>query len=105
MCQYYAVDGAVTDWHFTHHGRFALGGLGAAMVEATGVTPEGRTTHACTGIYADEHIPVREGWPTPRAMTAADIDRTVLDFQLGAKRALAAGFDFVELHGAHGYLL
>ena len=38
MCQYVADDGHVVDWHFAHHGRFALGGVGAAMVESTGVT-------------------------------------------------------------------
>ena len=57
MCQYYAVDGAVTDWHHAHHARYALGGLGAAFVEATGVTPDGRTTYGCTGLYSDAHIP------------------------------------------------
>ena len=162
MCQYYAVDGAITDWHIAHHGKFALGGLGAALVEATSVTPEGRTTHGCTGIYDDAHIagfariaalyrshgtspgiqlthsgrkasaarpwdgaaplprdgdepgwetvapsaiPLREGWHTPRALTVPEIDETVLAFSTAGKRSLAAGFDFVELHGAHGYLL
>ena len=162
MCQYYADDGAVTDWHFAHHGRFALSGLGAAFVEATAVSAEGRTTYGCTGIYRDDHIPgwarivstyraqntaigiqlthsgrkssaarpwhgaapltanggepawqtiapsaipLREGWPAPRAMSIAEIDEAVRDFQMAAKRALAADFDLLELHGAHGYLL
>ncbi|SHH30954.1 alkene reductase [Ferrimonas marina] len=42
---------------------------------------------------------------TPRAMTQADIDATIADFVQAAKNAMAAGFDAVELHGAHGYLI
>jgi 2,4-dienoyl-CoA reductase-like NADH-dependent reductase (Old Yellow Enzyme family) len=44
-------------------------------------------------------------YPAPRAMTVAEIERTVEDFRKGAAHALAAGFDVVEVHGAHGYLL
>jgi 2,4-dienoyl-CoA reductase-like NADH-dependent reductase (Old Yellow Enzyme family) len=162
MCQYYADEGAVTDWHFAHHGRFALSGLGAAFVEATAVSAEGRTTYGCTGLYHDGHIPglarivstyraqntaigiqlthsgrkssaarpwdgaapltasggergwetlapsaipLREGWPTPRAMSVTEIEEVVRDFRTAAQRALAADFDLLELHGAHGYLL
>lgn len=41
----------------------------------------------------------------PRAMTQTDIDATINDFVQAAKNAMHAGFDAVELHGAHGYLL
>ena len=41
----------------------------------------------------------------PRAMTAEQIDATVERFVTAAARAEAAGFDGVEIHGAHGYLL
>ena len=44
-------------------------------------------------------------YPAPRAMTVAEIEQTVVDFRKGAEHALAAGFDVVEVHGAHGYLL
>ncbi|MDA8252864.1 MAG: NADH:flavin oxidoreductase/NADH oxidase, partial [Rhodospirillales bacterium] len=40
----------------------------------------------------------------PRPMTEADIARVQADFAAAARRALAAGFDLVELHFAHGYL-
>jgi 2,4-dienoyl-CoA reductase-like NADH-dependent reductase (Old Yellow Enzyme family) len=40
----------------------------------------------------------------PREMTAADIDRVQNDFVAAAKRVLAAGFEWLELHAAHGYL-
>jgi 2,4-dienoyl-CoA reductase-like NADH-dependent reductase (Old Yellow Enzyme family) len=44
-------------------------------------------------------------YPAPRAMTVAEIESTVEDFRRAAGYALAAGFDVVEVHGAHGYLL
>lgn len=44
-------------------------------------------------------------YATPRAMTIAEIAATVEDFRRAAEHALAAGFDVVEVHGAHGYLL
>ena len=56
MCQYMAIDGHVQDWHFGHHARFAYGGPALSFVEATGVTPEGRITHGCTGIWDESHI-------------------------------------------------
>src|SRR3989338_2586489 len=42
---------------------------------------------------------------TPQAMTEADIKATIEEFAQGAKNAMAAGFDGIELHGANGYLL
>ena len=56
MCQYSSDDGHVMDWHFAHHARFSLGGVGGAMVEATAITRDGRITHGCNGIYLDSHI-------------------------------------------------
>jgi 2,4-dienoyl-CoA reductase-like NADH-dependent reductase (Old Yellow Enzyme family) len=44
-------------------------------------------------------------YPTPRAMTVEEVKATVRDFVSAAGHALAAGFDVVEIHGAHGYLL
>jgi 2,4-dienoyl-CoA reductase-like NADH-dependent reductase (Old Yellow Enzyme family) len=54
MCQYSARHGVVNDWHFVHLGRFALGGFGLVMVEATGVSPEGRISYADAGLWNDE---------------------------------------------------
>ena len=56
MCQYCADDGHAADWHLAHHGRFSLGGVGGALVEATAVTRDGRITHGCLGIYSDSHV-------------------------------------------------
>jgi len=55
MCQYSADDGSMTDWHFAHLGTFACSGAGLLMVEATGVTREGRISHGCTGLYSDHN--------------------------------------------------
>ncbi|APU21234.1 NADH:flavin oxidoreductase/NADH oxidase [Actinoalloteichus sp. GBA129-24] len=43
--------------------------------------------------------------PAPTALTVDEIQQLVRDFRASAKRALAAGFQIVEVHGAHGYLL
>jgi 2,4-dienoyl-CoA reductase-like NADH-dependent reductase (Old Yellow Enzyme family) len=45
------------------------------------------------------------GYDAPRAMTRADIDAVVAAFAQAARRADEAGFDVVEIHGAHGYLV
>ena len=45
-----------------------------------------------------------EGYPEPRALTVEEIHQLTKDFAAAAKRAVAVGFDVIELHGAHGYL-
>lgn len=161
MCQYQAQDGFVNDWHFTHYGSLAVGGAGLVIVEATAVSPEGRITPGCTGLWKDEQIEgmakvaglikaagavpgiqighagrkasanlpwegddhIRtddpRGWDTiapsaiafggglskvPRKMSMSDIERVRSDFAAAARRALEAGFEWLELHFAHGYL-
>jgi 2,4-dienoyl-CoA reductase-like NADH-dependent reductase (Old Yellow Enzyme family) len=53
MCQYSAADGVMDDWHLVHLGKFALGGAGIVMTEATAVTAEGRITHGDAGLWHD----------------------------------------------------
>lgn len=49
--------------------------------------------------------PFAPGYPTPRELTSDDIAGVIVSFRKAAARALAAGFDVVEIHAAHGYLL
>ena len=55
MAQYKAVDGCPTDWHFVHYAERAKGGAGLIYTEMTCVSPEGRITPGCPGLYAPEH--------------------------------------------------
>jgi len=160
MAQYRAVDGTPTDWHLVHYAERAKGGAGLVFTEMTCVSPEGRITPGCTGMYAPEHeaawkrivdfvhgesdakialqlghagpkastqlgwedsdTPLKSGnWPivsasavpwspqnqTPRAVTCADMDKIRDDFVRAAQMGERAGFDWLELHYAHGYLM
>jgi 2,4-dienoyl-CoA reductase-like NADH-dependent reductase (Old Yellow Enzyme family) len=55
MCQYSSDDGMPNDWHLVHLGSRAAGGVAQVMVEATGVSPEGRITPWDSGIWSDKH--------------------------------------------------
>ncbi|CAE7150856.1 unnamed protein product, partial [Rhizoctonia solani] len=77
MCQYSAVDGHMTDWHLVHLGGFATRGAGAIILEATAVTPEGRITPECTGIWSDTHIA-----PMKRVVDFAHGQGTAIGIQL-----------------------
>lgn len=161
MCQYSGNNGNANDWHIAHLGSLALSGAGLLFVEATSVSPEGRITAGCLGLYNDENhqslkrvvdavraiSPIKlaiqlghagrkasshrpweggalmsaheGGWQTiapsalphkpeetpPKAMTAADIHRITDDFIFATQRARELGFDVIEVHCAHGYLL
>ena len=159
MCQYSAVDGFVGPWHLAHHAALATGGAGLIFVEATGVSPEGRISTACLGIWsaaqAQAFIPIVEyahsmgvkigiqlahagrkgsvlepaatftiadssngGWqsvsaspiafntmPVPHELSTPEIEKLVEEFGLAASRAIEVGFDVIEIHAAHGYLL
>jgi len=54
---------------------------------------------------APSPLPFAEGYTTPHALTPVEIDGVVRDFADATTRALAAGFEVVEIHMAHGYLL
>ncbi|MBL8735619.1 MAG: bifunctional salicylyl-CoA 5-hydroxylase/oxidoreductase [Planctomycetes bacterium] len=159
MCMYSATDGVVDDFHLVHLGSRALGGAGLVFTEMTDVSPEGRITPGCAGIWNDTQtaawkrvvdfvhrhsgarigmqiahagrkgscsrpwegdaplatggwqtlgpsaLPFRPDWPAPKAMDAADLARVRDQFVAAARRCEQAGFDTIELHMAHGYLL
>lgn len=56
-------------------------------------------------IIAPSSIPFADGYPTPRAMNLHDIEMLIDQFEIAAKNSLEAGFQVLELHMAHGYLL
>jgi 2,4-dienoyl-CoA reductase-like NADH-dependent reductase (Old Yellow Enzyme family) len=91
--------GAVAGIQIAHAGRKASADLpwrgGAHLSEAQGGWP----TIAPSAIPFGGELP-----KVPRAMTEADILRVQNDFVATAKRALTAGFEWLELHAAHGYL-
>jgi 2,4-dienoyl-CoA reductase-like NADH-dependent reductase (Old Yellow Enzyme family) len=91
--------GAVAGIQIAHAGRKASADLpwngGAHLSEAQGGWP----------TIAPSAIPFGGDLPkVPRAMTETDIARVQNDFVAAAKRALTAGFEWLELHAAHGYL-
>ena len=71
--------------------------LGDADVAARGEGP--------WPIVAASSLPFDQHWPAPRMLTGSDIDQVVDDYRLAFRRARDAGYDVVELHCAHGYLM
>lgn len=54
MCQYSAVNGEANDWHLAHWSSLLNSGAGMLTLEATGVTPEGRITPDCLGLWDEQ---------------------------------------------------
>ena len=160
MAMYSAEDGVAGDFHLVHLGTRAQGGAGLVFTEMTCITPAGRITPGCAGMYKDEHVvawtrivdfvhrhteakiclqlghsgpkgSTKLGWEgmdepldagnwevigpsavpwsprhqVPRPMTRADMDDVLAAFVRATEMAEICGFDLVELHCAHGYLL
>ncbi len=160
MDMYSAVDGVPGDFHLVHLGSKAMGGAGLVMTEMVCVSPEGRITPGCTGLWNDEQrdswarivefahsrstariglqlghsgrkgstrlmwegmdeplpdgnwetvgpspLPYGSGSPVPRPIDRDEMDRITAEFVASARRGADAGFDLLELHCAHGYLL
>ncbi|MEV4228685.1 bifunctional salicylyl-CoA 5-hydroxylase/oxidoreductase [Streptomyces bobili] len=161
MDMYSAADGIPGDLHLVHLGARALGGAALVMTEMVCVSPEGRITPGCAGLYTGRQgdawrritdfvherapgtaigvqlghsgrkgstrlmwegmdEPLRDGnWPLvaasplpykpgsqlPRELGRAQLTDLRQQFVAAAGRAARAGFDLLELHCAHGYLL
>ncbi len=166
--QQYASDGSglANDYHLVNAGRFALGGAGMVILEATAIEPCGRMASSDLGLWDDAQVtplariaeflrnngavpgiqlvhagrkgaiqapwdgagPLTEkdrierndppwpligpsavaagpGWQTPAEMSLADIRGNIQLWAAAARRAAAAGFQIIDFHGAHGYLL
>ncbi|MBB5358439.1 2,4-dienoyl-CoA reductase-like NADH-dependent reductase (Old Yellow Enzyme family) [Rhodanobacter sp. ANJX3] len=99
IVQFVRASGAIAGMQLAHAGRKASaqrpweggGSLAADQQPWTTVAPSA--------------IPFDAGWHTPQALDEAGIEQVVADFRATAQRALAAGFQLIELHAAHGYLL
>jgi anthraniloyl-CoA monooxygenase len=160
MDMYCAKDGVPGDWHLVHYGSRATGGAGLIFTEMTCVSPEGRITLGCTGLWNGEQEtswarivdfvhansdtkiclqlghsgrkgatklmwegidrPLDEGaWDVvsasplpyfpdsqvPREASRDDLETIKREFVAAAERGARIGFDMLELHCAHGYLL
>jgi 2,4-dienoyl-CoA reductase-like NADH-dependent reductase (Old Yellow Enzyme family) len=165
MCQYAAQDGLPNEWHLVHLGRFATGGAGLVITEASAVEARGRISHGDVGIWSDAQAeawkpvtsfirrhgaasaiqiahagrkasmqrpwrgngplgpddfargdmaweivgpsaePVGPGHLVPHELSEEEIAGVVQSFAAAAGRADRAGFDALEIHGAHGYLI
>ena len=165
MCQYSAVEGMWSDWHFANASKFASGGAGIFIAEASAVEPRGRITHGDIGIWSDAHAeamrgsvafvksmgtvpgiqiahagrkasmqrpwhgngpmdasdaargeqpweivapsaePAGPGFLVPKALSGPEIGELSDAFAAAAHRANEVGYEFLEIHGAHGYLI
>ncbi len=161
MTMYRSVDGKMNDYHVMLMGSRAAGGFGLVFPEQIAITPDGRTSTACAGLWDDDQIeglarvaslikamgavPAiqlghtgrkgseqkpwegkrqiapdhADGWqvrgpssipyggrfPYPvHALTVEEIHALHRAYAAAARRALAAGFEWLEMHFAHGYL-
>lgn len=161
MAVYMAEDGVPNDFHLVHLGARAMGGAAMVGTEMTCVSPEGRITPMCCGLWNDEQMrafkrivdyvhryteakialqlghsgrkgSTRAGWDqidyplesdnwplvsasaipymegisqVPREATRADMQKIKLDFLRATELGAEAGFDWLEYHCAHGYLM
>ncbi|AJS59549.1 NADH:flavin oxidoreductase/NADH oxidase [Paenibacillus sp. IHBB 10380] len=65
----------------------------------------GRKAEDATIPVAPSAVPFNSEFKTPRELTTDEVKEMVEKFRMGVKRAVKAGFDVIELHGAHGYLI
>jgi N-ethylmaleimide reductase len=103
------IDGwrRVTDAVHAKGGRIFLQLWHVGRQSHTDLQPNGDAPVAPSAIPADGHAYTRNGevaFSMPRALEAQEIPAIIEEFRAGAARALRAGFDGVETHGANGYL-
>lgn len=86
-------------WHVGRVSHESFHG-GEPPVSASALPYRNRTT-----VRGEDGRPTRVNCPTPRALELAEIPRVIDDYRRATVNAREAGFDLVEIHGAHGYLL
>ncbi|MCY4546773.1 MAG: alkene reductase [Defluviicoccus sp.] len=99
---------AVTDAVHRAGGRIALQLWHVGRISHSSLQPGGALPVAPSAIAAAGEAMTFEGmkpFETPRALETAEIPGIVEQFRQGARNALEAGFDAVEIHGGNGYLL
>jgi len=99
IAEFIRAQGAVAGMQLAHAGR-----KGSTGVPWAG----GKKVASGEGGWepvAPSALPFTADYPTPRALSIAEMDGVVAAFRKAAERALAAGFEVVEVHSAHGYLL
>jgi 2,4-dienoyl-CoA reductase-like NADH-dependent reductase (Old Yellow Enzyme family) len=100
IAEFVKAQGAVPAIQLAHAGRKASMPIPwAANPESLPASEGGWQTVAPTTE------PFAKGYSTPRALDRAGMDKVIADFAAATRRAEAAGFLLVEIHGAHGYLL
>ena len=90
MCMYNAIDkdGTVGDFHLVHYGSRAVGGAGLIITEMTDVSPEGRISAYCAGMYKPEHVAA--GGASPTSSTRRSQRRSASSSAMPAARAASA---------------
>ena len=100
ICSFISAQGAVPGTQLAHAGRKA-----SMDVPWRGGKALSPNEGGWTDLVAPSAIPFSPKYHMPAAMSVADIKRVVEDFRMAAVRSLRAGFQVIELHGAHGYLM
>jgi 2,4-dienoyl-CoA reductase-like NADH-dependent reductase (Old Yellow Enzyme family) len=93
------LQGSAAGMQLAHSGRK---GSTYRPWSGTGAIPESEGGWQPVGPTSEPFAP---NYPTPRAMTPLDITTTIEAFAKAARRALLTGFDIIEVHAAHGYLI
>jgi 2,4-dienoyl-CoA reductase-like NADH-dependent reductase (Old Yellow Enzyme family) len=102
LVRFLKQEGALAATQITHSGR--KGSTPRSFDKPGQLGPEGAGWQKWQTVGPSE-LPADKGWMIPRQLEASDIEDVVRKFGEAARRADAAGYDVIEIHGAHGYLL
>jgi 2,4-dienoyl-CoA reductase-like NADH-dependent reductase (Old Yellow Enzyme family) len=102
LVQFLKQEGALAGTQITHSGR--KGSTPRSFDKPGQLGPEGAGWQRWQVVGPSE-LAAGEGYMTPKQLGADEIEGLVKKFGEAARRAAAAGYDVIEIHGAHGYLL